>query len=136
MSDDYLIDVLAFGAHPDDVELFCGGAMIRLAQLGHRTAVIDLTRGERASHGSPAERARECEAASAVLGLSWRDNLELPDTGLDPAAPGQLARVVAAVRTRRPELVLAPWIEDRHPDHGAAGMLIARALFYSAVRNF
>lgn len=131
----YGVDVLAFGPHPDDVELFCGGTMIRLAELGHTTAACDLTRGEKASHGTPEERAREAEAASAELGLRFRDNLGLRDTEL-AATPDQIARVVAELRLRRPELVLAPWLEDRHPDHAAAGALVARAVMFAGVRNF
>jgi bacillithiol biosynthesis deacetylase BshB1 len=131
----YDIDVLAFGAHPDDVELFCGGTLLVLRDRGHATAVVDLTRGEKASHGSPEERARETEAASAILGLSWRENLGLPDTGLDPASREQLEACVEVIRRRRPELVLVPWIEERHPDHAAAGALLGKAVFYAGVRK-
>jgi bacillithiol biosynthesis deacetylase BshB1 len=131
----YGIDVLAFGAHPDDVELFCGGTLIRLGELGHTTGVADLTRGERASQGTPEERAREADAASFELGLVFRDNAELPDTGL-AAVPEQISRVVAILRHRRPELVLAPWREDRHPDHQAASDLVTRAVFYAGVAKF
>jgi bacillithiol biosynthesis deacetylase BshB1 len=132
---DYGVNVLAFGAHPDDVELFCGGVVIRLGELGYTTAVIDLTRGEKASHGSADERARETEAATAELGLAWRDNLELPDTEL-AATTNQITRVVAALRARKPELVLAPWREDRHPDHAAASELVTRAVFFAGVQRF
>lgn len=131
----YGIDVLAFGPHPDDVELFCGGTLIRLAELGHTTAVIDLTRGEKASHGTPETRAREADAAGAVLGLAFREDLGLPDTELAVTTP-QVTRVVEALRRRRPEIVLAPWLEDRHPDHAAAGALISRAVMFAGVRNF
>jgi len=131
----YGVDVLAFGPHPDDVELFCGGTIIRLGQLGYATAVVDLTRGEQATGGTLEERARETEAASAELGLAFRDNLQLPDTGLAPV-PEQLAAVVGVLRRRRPELVLVPWIEDRHPDHGAAGTLVTRALYFAGVRKY
>jgi bacillithiol biosynthesis deacetylase BshB1 len=131
----YGCDALAFGPHPDDVELFCGGTMIRLAELGYTTGVVDLTRGEQASQGTLEERARETEAASAELGLAFRDNLGLPDTQL-AAAPDQLAAVVGALRRRRPELVLVPWIEDRHPDHGAAGTLVTRAIYFAGVRKY
>lgn len=130
------VDILAFGAHPDDVELFAGGTILRLAELGHSTAVVDLTRGERASHGTPEERAREAEAAAAVLGLRFRENLGLPDTGVDANDRTQLRRVVECIRRRRPEIVLAPWLEERHPDHAAAGALVTSAVFYAAVRNF
>lgn len=132
---DFGVNVLAFGAHPDDVELFCGGIVIRLGELGYTTAVADLTRGEKASHGSPEERARETEAASAELGLASRDNLELPDTEL-AATTSQITAVVALLRRRRPELVLAPWREDRHPDHAAASELVTRAVFFAGVQRF
>jgi bacillithiol biosynthesis deacetylase BshB1 len=131
----YGIDVLAFGAHPDDVELFCGGTVIRLGELGHTTAVADLTRGEKATQGTPEERAREADAASFELGILFRDNAELPDTGL-AAVPEQIARVVAILRRRRPELVLAPWHEDRHPDHVEASRLVTRAVFFAGVAKF
>jgi N-acetylglucosamine malate deacetylase 1 len=131
----YGVDVLAFGPHPDDVELFCGGTVIRLGELGHTTGVVDLTRGEQASHGTPELREREAAAASIELGLTFRDNLGLPDTGL-AATPEQIAAVVGVLRRRRPELVLAPWVEDRHPDHGAAGALVTRAVYFAGVRRY
>lgn len=131
----YHIDVLAFGPHPDDVELFCGGIMLRLADLGHTTAVVDLTRGERASGGTPEERALESEAASAILGLRFRENLGLPDTGIDASSREQLLVCVAALRRLRPELVLIPWIAERHPDHVAAAALLVKALAFAAVRK-
>jgi len=132
----YGVDVLAFGPHPDDVEIFCGGTLIRLADLGHSTAVIDLTRGEMASKGTPEERAREAEAAARVLGLRFRENLGLPDTGIDPHDRAQLEAVVRAIRRHRPEILLVPWIEERHPDHAAAGELLTRAAYFAGVRNF
>jgi bacillithiol biosynthesis deacetylase BshB1 len=131
----YLIDALAFGPHPDDVELFCGGTMLRLADLGYATAVVDLTRGERASGGTPEERALETEAASAILGLRARENLGLPDTGLDASSREQLLACVAALRRLRPELVLIPWVEERHPDHVAAAALLVKALVFAGVRK-
>ena len=131
------IDVLAFGPHPDDIELFCGGIMIRLADLGYATGVVDLTRGELATHGSVEVRAAEAEAAARVLGVKVRDNLGLPDGGLVDAADGDAVRpIVEALRRHRPEIVLAPWIEERHPDHVAAGKLVARCMFLSGLRRF
>lgn len=138
----YGIDVLAFGPHPDDVEIFCGGTLIRLQQLGYRTGVIDLTRGEKASHGTPETRALEAEAAAKVMGLSFRENLGLPDTLVTPwpgdADPktSQLARAVEAIRRHRPELVLVPWVEERHPDHVAGSALLTKALYFAGVRKF
>lgn len=130
-----MIDVLAFGPHPDDVELFAGGVMARMRQLGHRTAIVDLTRGEMASNGTPEERAREAEEAAEILGLTERVQLGLPDTRLDPRAPEQLEAVVAVLRRLEPELVLVPWRRDRHPDHEAASALVDRALFLAGLRK-
>ena len=133
----YGIDALAFGAHPDDVELFCGGVMIRLADLGYRTGVVDLTRGELASQGSVEERAREAEAAGRVLGLALRENLGFRDGFIDPGpASPQLKVAVEALRRLRPELLLVPWIDERHPDHAAAGVLLTRAVFLAGLRRF
>jgi bacillithiol biosynthesis deacetylase BshB1 len=133
----YGIDVLAFGPHPDDVEIFCGGAMITLADRGYKTGVVDLTRGELSSQGTTAGRAREAEAASAVLGLAVRLNLALPDGAIDPApASPQLPIVVDAIRQHRPELLLVPWIEERHPDHVAAGKLLTRGAFLAGLKKF
>lgn len=138
------LDILAFGAHPDDVELFCGGLLAAASAAGHRVGVVDLTRGERASAGTPAERDAEARAAAEVLGLAHRECLGLPDTGIDPddgvAVAGrpesQLGRAVACLRRLRPELVVIPHTEARHPDHAAAGLLLRRAVFYANVRNF
>jgi bacillithiol biosynthesis deacetylase BshB1 len=133
----YGIDALAFGPHPDDVEIFCGGVMITLADRGYRTGIVDLTRGELSSQGTIAERAREAEAASAVLGLAVRLNLALPDGSLDPAPDSpQLPIVVDAIRKNRPELLLVPWIEERHPDHVAASALLTRATFLAGLKKF
>lgn len=142
---DYGVDVLAFGPHPDDVELFCGGTLARLVQLGRTVGVVDLTRGERASHGTPEQREQETAAASKVLGLAFRENLGLPDTLVNPWAgyesheaskTSPLARAVEVIRRRRPELVLLPWLEERHPDHAAASSLLTKAVYFAGVRKF
>jgi bacillithiol biosynthesis deacetylase BshB1 len=133
----YGVDVLAIGPHPDDVEIFCGGVLIHLKDLGHATGVADLTRGELSTHGSVDERAREAEAAAQVLGLSFRENLGLPDGFIGEDSDGaHLHRVVEVLRRRRPELLLIPWVEDRHPDHAAASALLDRAVFFAGLRRF
>ncbi|WP_164018914.1 bacillithiol biosynthesis deacetylase BshB1 [Pyxidicoccus trucidator] len=147
MSESYGLDVLAFGPHPDDVELFCGGLLARMAGQGYRTGIVDLTRGEKSSRGTPETRAQETEAASQALGLSLRENLGLPDGWLSPwagfdapeterARTSAVARVVEVLRRLRPELVVVPWEEERHPDHEAASALVTRALFFAGVRKF
>lgn len=163
VSREFGLDVLAFAPHPDDAELCVGGALLRMAGLGHRTGIVDLTRGEMSSNGTPETRAAETAAASQVLGLSVRENLGLPDTRLFPdwgyaaawddpgagSAPrpsgddqaigdarAQIAAVVEVLRRLRPELVLIPWWGDRHPDHRAASELLTRALFFANLRKF
>ncbi len=132
---------LAIGPHPDDVELFCGGTLLRLADAGVETVVVDLTRGERATRGTPEIRADEAERAAAVLGLAKRENLELPDAGLDPWGgddhpTSSVRRVVDAVRRYTPEFVLLPPARARHPDHEAAHHLTRRALFLAGLARF
>src|SRR5262245_23976927 len=105
------LDALCFGAHPDDIELTCGGLAARLAAHGHQVGLVDLTRGEKASRGDVATRQREAAESAKLLGVAWRENLELPDTQLDARDPAQLRRVVACLRQHRPALVVAP---DRH----------------------
>ena len=120
------IDVLAIGAHPDDAELGAGGALAWATRAGLRTAILDLTRGERATQGTPEERAREAAAAAELLGLTWRANLELPDAGVvDELASA--ARIAALLRRVRPRCVLTHAEGEAHPDHRGCAQLVARA---------
>ncbi len=127
------LDLLAFGPHPDDVELSCGGWVARATVDGHRVGVVDLTAGELATNGDVVERAAEADAAARALGLTLRENLGLPDGGLRADDDAQVDAVVEVLRRLRPSLVLAPWIEARHPDHAAAGRLIERAVFFAGL---
>lgn len=130
------IDILAFGPHPDDVELGMGGTLALHNAAGHKTAIIDLTRGEMGSNGTPAERVSEGKAAAAILGCAWRRNLALPDRGLDYRDPEQLRKVVEAIRLIRPRVAAINWGVDRHPDHGAACRLMDEAIFTAGLRRF
>lgn len=130
------LDLLAFGPHPDDAELGIGGTLARHAALGYKTAIIDLTRGEMGSNGTPAERVAEGEAAAQILGCLWRRNLGLPDRGLDYRDPEQMRRVVEAIRATRPKLVAFNWGVDRHPDHVAACKLMEEAVFMAGLRRY
>lgn len=127
--------LLAIGAHPDDVELGCGGSLAVAAARGDAVTVADLTRGELASAGTPAARAAEAVAAARLLGAE-RTNLELPDTGLRHDDPGQLRRLVELVRRVRPRLLLVPAAGDRHPDHREAHELARRAAFLAALERY
>ena len=130
------LDLLVFGAHPDDVEICCGGWIVLASDRGQRVGVVDLTRGERATNGTPELRDAEAAAAAEVLGLAVRENLRLPDGGLLADDETQLAAVVGALRRHRPELALAPWTEARHPDHAATGRLAEKALFFAGLRSW
>lgn len=129
------MEVLAIGPHPDDVELFIGGTTRHLVQLGYRVAILDLTRGESATRGTPEIRAHEAAAAAQVLGVG-RHQLGLPDGGVHADDPAHVDALVAFLRAHRPELVLAPWTEERHPDHEAAGKLALRAQFLASAGGY
>jgi bacillithiol biosynthesis deacetylase BshB1 len=126
------VDLLAIGPHPDDVELFCGGTVGVLARR-YRVVILDLTRGERASNGTPELRAEEALAAAEVLGVARRDNLGLPDGGIHAHDAAQVAALVAYLRRWRPRVVMAPLGVERHPDHAEAGGLVERAVFFAGV---
>jgi bacillithiol biosynthesis deacetylase BshB1 len=129
-------DVLAVGAHPDDVELGCGGLLASLEAGARVVGIVDLTAGETGTRGDVAIRRREADAARAALGVTWRACLELPDGGLDAGDGKQLAAVVAAVRTARPRAVLLHHRDDPHPDHRAAAELTARACFLATLSRW
>lgn len=130
------VDLLAFGPHPDDVELGMGGTIAKLNDQGYTTAIMDLTRGEMGSNGSPAQRVKEGEAAARILGCAWRRNLGLPDRGLDPRNPEQMLRVVEAIRTARPRLMAVNFGVDRHPDHISSSRLLEEAWFNAGLRRY
>jgi len=129
-------DVLAVGAHPDDVELGCGATLARLAVKGLRVAIADLTAGEMATRGTPEVRAREAGTAAGALGVAWRTCLGFPDAGLDAGDAGQVAAVAALLRSAAPRAVLLPHPGDPHPDHAAAAALVQRAAFLAGVARF
>lgn len=122
------VDLLAIGAHPDDVEIGCGGAIILASEAGLRVVVADLTRGERATAGTPEQRECERRRAAEILGVDERIELGLPDSQLG-ADLSHRAAIADLVRELRPSVVLAPAEADRHPDHEAAGMLVRHACF-------
>jgi bacillithiol biosynthesis deacetylase BshB1 len=126
------LDVLAIGAHPDDVELGCGGTVALLARRGLVVGVLHLTQGESGTRGTTEERRREAEKAASVLGASTADFLDCGDGGLR-TGPAEEDQLISALRRLRPELVLGPAPSDRHPDHGRAHRLVADACYYSGL---
>lgn len=128
--------LLAFGIHPDDVELGCGGTIARCAGRGDAVTIVDLTAGESSSNGTPEERAAEARAAAELLGVHARENLNFPDAGVMSEDAGQQRAVVACIRRLRPDVVLVPSADDPHPDHASGGTLIERALYLAGVSGF
>ncbi len=128
------LDVLAIGAHPDDVELGCGATLAQLAAQGRRVGLLHLTRGEAGTRGTAAERLAEAEAAAAALGAASLDFLDCGDGRLRSGEAEEEA-LIGVLRRHRPELVLAPTPADRHPDHGRAHRLVEAACFYAGLRR-
>ncbi|GGF89012.1 bacillithiol biosynthesis deacetylase BshB1 [Paenibacillus abyssi] len=129
------VDILAFGAHPDDVEIGMGGTIAKHVQAGYRVAICDLTEAEMSSNGTVDRRRMEAADASAVLGLSARTCLKLPDRGLS-GSPDQIAAIVTEIRRFRPRIVFAPYWDDRHPDHNACSALVEEAVFNAKLRRY
>lgn len=125
-----MLDVLIIAPHPDDAELGMGGAIVKLKAEGRRVGVLDLTNGEPTPHGSPEIRRRETAAATAVLGLDWRENLGLANRSLEPTLENR-ALVAGVVRQQRPRWLFAPYWVDAHPDHTAATQLADDARFWA-----
>jgi bacillithiol biosynthesis deacetylase BshB1 len=129
------VEILAFGPHPDDIEIGIGATMAKHAALGHRVGLCDLTAGEMGSNGTVEERLAEAEAARAVLGAAWRVNLRIPDRGIG-GDPSYVKRAAEIVRQARPRVVVIPYWSDRHPDHIAASQLLTEAVFNAALRRY
>lgn len=131
---DPTLDVLALAAHPDDVELSMGGTVCKLVRQGYRVGVVDFTRGELGTRGTPEQRQAEAERASEILGLSVRENLGLPDGNIENTVENR-RKVIRCIRRYRPHLVCTNAPEDRHPDHPAACALALAASFYAGLRK-
>ena len=126
------LDILAFGVHPDDVELGCGGTLIVEGKNNKKTGIIDLTQGELGTRGTVDLRKAEAEAASEIIGLSVRENLKMKD-GFFMNDPDHQMEIISALRRFKPEVVLCNAPEDRHPDHGRSSRLVMEAAFLSGL---
>jgi bacillithiol biosynthesis deacetylase BshB1 len=126
--------VIAFGAHPDDVEIFAGGTVCSLVQRGYRVGIVDLTRGELGSRGTEELRSTESLAAAEIMGVAFRENLGMSDGHIVNSLENRNL-IIRILRNHRPDILLIPAQECRHPDHGAAANLIAEASFYSGLRQ-
>ena len=128
------LDILAISSHPDDIELSCSGTLAAHVAKGHKVGILDLTRGEMGTRGTPELRLRESAAASEILGLSTRENLGFEDVFFLDDKEHALA-IVKIIRKYQPNIVLANAVRDRHPDHGKGASVVANACFISGLRK-
>ena len=131
-SDSRRADVLAIAAHRDDVEQTCGGTLLRMAARGLRTAILDLTKGEAGTRGTAEDREREAEEAASLLGVSWREALNLPDGAIENTLENR-KKIVRVLREVRPRVVILPYWQARHPDHAIVATLGYEACFLSGL---
>lgn len=128
------VDILAIAAHPDDVELICGGTLVRAQILGRTTGILDLAAGELASRGTPEIRAKEAARAAKVMGVSVRENLGLPDGGIQNT-PETRAKVAVVIRRLQPAIVITHSLYGRHPDHPIVAQLVRDACFVAGLKK-
>jgi bacillithiol biosynthesis deacetylase BshB1 len=132
LADPQIADVLAIAAHRDDVEQTCGGTLLRMASRGLRTAILDLTQGEAGTRGTSLERAGEAAQAARLLGVGWRQALDLPDGAIENTLDNRL-KIVPVLRLLRPRVVILPYWQARHPDHAVTAALGYEACFLSGL---
>ncbi len=126
------LDVLSIAAHPDDTELTCGGTVIKMVEAGYRVGVLDLSQGESGTRGDAALRERESRRASRVMGIAHRENLSLPDAGIEDVREYKL-KIAQKIRELRPRTVILPYWEGRHPDHYTTGRIGYEACFLAGL---
>jgi bacillithiol biosynthesis deacetylase BshB1 len=129
-----MVDLLAIAAHPDDVEQTCGGALMRMQEMGYRTGVLDLTAGDMGSRGSPEIRLQEADAAAKVMRLAYRGNLRFPDARLENTLAARMT-LAHEIRQQKPRVVIIPYWEARHPDHYRAGEMAFEACFLAGLKK-
>lgn len=130
------LDILAIGAHPDDVEIGASGSLLLAAKQGKRVGILDLTYAELSSNGNVERRQQEAAAADKLLGVVERFNFGLPDRGLEAVKEEAIRKVVELIRTTRPQIVLAPYHQDRHPDHESVSRIVREAVFSAGIRKY
>ena len=128
------LDVLAIAAHPDDVELTCGGTLLKMVEKGYQTGILDLTAGEMGTRGTPQTRAKEATAAARILKVSWRSTLGVPDSDVQPRREHKM-RLAKVIREVRPRTVILPYWEARHPDHYQASTLGYEGCFLAGLKQ-
>ncbi|WP_289136079.1 bacillithiol biosynthesis deacetylase BshB1 [uncultured Brevibacillus sp.] len=130
------LDILAIGAHPDDVEIGAAGSLLLAAKKGQKVAIVDLTYAELSSNGNVERRQQEAAAADKLIGVTERFNFGLPDRGLELVREQAISGVVDLIRQTRPRIVLAPYFSDRHPDHESVSRIVREAVFNAGIRKY
>ncbi|MDP2913925.1 MAG: bacillithiol biosynthesis deacetylase BshB1 [Candidatus Aminicenantes bacterium] len=128
------LDVLAFGAHADDVEITCGATIIKLAALGYKTGIITLTRGEMATRGTPEIRAEEFKKSAEIMGLAAHKMLDIPDGRVEVTWENKL-KIIAEIRAHKPRIIFAPYWVERHPDHEKTSHLVRESAYLSGLKK-
>jgi bacillithiol biosynthesis deacetylase BshB1 len=128
------LDILAFGVHPDDVELGCAGTLMAAIDQGKKVGIVDLTRGELGTRGTPTTRTQEAAAAAKIMGVDVRENLDMAD-GFFANDEAHQRKIISIIRKYQPDIILANAPEDRHPDHGRSAKLVSDAAFLSGLRK-
>jgi N-acetylglucosamine malate deacetylase 1 len=131
---DTQLDILAIAAHRDDVEQTCGGTLLKMSQKGHRTGVLDLTRGEMGTRGTAADREREANEAARLMGVTYREALDIPDARVENTWVNRL-KVARLIRRTRPRVVILPYWKGRHPDHYTSSTLGYEACFLAGLKK-
>lgn len=133
--DTYTLDILAFGAHADDVEIGMGGTIAKHAAIGKKIGICDLTKAELSSNGTVERRLKEANHSATILGVIVRESLNMPDRGL-LLKEDYINQIVTIIRRYKPRVVFAPYFEDRHPDHGSCARLVGEAVFSAGIKNY
>src|SRR5438445_8901608 len=127
------LDILAIAAHRDDAEQTCGGTLLKMAERGYRTGILDLTQGEMGTRGTAEDRAREATEAARILRVSWRGALDIPDGRIENTFENRL-KVAAVIRLLRPRVLILPYWKGRHPDHYTASKVGYEAAFLAGLK--
>ena len=130
-----MVDILAFGAHPDDVELSAAGTLIKQVKKGFSVGIVDLTLGEMGTRGTPEIRKKEADDAAKIIGAKFRDNLCLTDASID-TSKDSISKIVRKIRLHQPKIILCNAIKDRHPDHAIASKLVSKSCFISGLLKY
>ncbi len=128
------LDILALAAHPDDIELSCGGTLVKMAKLGHKVGAADFTEGELGTRGTPQIRAKEARHSAKIMSLAVRENLGIPDGNIEINQTNRL-KVIKVIRKYKPTILIMPYWMERHPDHEHAGILSREAWFYAGLQK-